>query len=79
MKGVADMITAAEARDRCKQNIEREIENIEQKIIYAVDRGLNYISISPSISLSATQILRELGYRVESFRIDIHSYTNVRW
>lgn len=63
------IISAKEARERfeqyCQSELDKEIETIEQKILYAVAQGKNYVTIESGISTSAEKMLKKLKYKVK--------------
>jgi hypothetical protein len=71
------MITAEEARKRAKttheQEVISEIDEIDRKILAAVDKGDTSIFIFHNIHTETANHLRELGYIVEqdSFRNEV--------
>lgn len=77
------MISAKQARKQSEQysksELDKEIEMIEQKILYATIQGKNYVYIEPAISTSAKQMLKQLGYKIEYGQQYNESYTNIEW
>ena len=77
------MISANQAREQSEHyfesKLDKEIEMIEQKILYATTQGKNYVYIEPAISTSAKQMLKQLGYKVEYGQQYNESYTNIEW
>ena len=77
------MISAKQARKQSEQysksELDKEIEMIEQKILYATTQGKNYIYIEPAISTSAKQILKQLGYKVEYGQQYNDTFTKIEW
>lgn len=77
------MISAEEARKQSEQNINsqiiKEIESIEQKILGATTKGENHVYIEPVISTGAKQMLKQLGYKVESYTQYTDNFTIIEW
>ena len=77
------MISANQAREQSEHyfesKLDKEIEMIEQKILYATTQGKNCVYIEPAISTSAKQMLKQLGYKVEYGQQYNESYTNIEW
>ena len=77
------MISANQAREQSEHyfesKLDKEIEMIEQKILYATTQGKNCVYIEPAISTSAKQMLKHLGYKVEHGQQYNESYTNIGW
>ena len=77
------MISAKEAREQSEQNINsqitKEIESIEQKILDATTKGENHVYIEPVISTGAKQMLKQLGYKVESYTQYTDNFTIIEW
>lgn len=72
------MITAEEARKRAKikyeQKVISEIDEIDRKILVAVDKGDTSIFIFHSIRTETANHLRDLGYTVtqqDNFRNEV--------
>lgn len=72
------MITAEEARKRAKtkyeQEVRSEIDEIDRKILAAVDKGDTSIFIFHSIHTETADRLRDLGYSVtqqDNFRNEV--------
>lgn len=63
------MISAKEARKQSEQyfksELDKKIEMIEQKILYATTQGKNCVTIKFDISANAIQILKQLKYKVK--------------
>ena len=77
------MISANQAREQSEHyfesKLDKEIEIIEQKILYATTQGKNCVYIEPGISTNAKQMLKQLGYKVEYGQQYNTSYTNIEW
>lgn len=77
------MISAKKAREYTKQHIksdiEKEMEDIEQKILWATMQGNNFVSITPPISDQAEKELRKLKYKIGYGEYRDEIYTDIRW
>lgn len=77
------MISAKQARKQSEQyfqsELDKEIEMIEQKILYAITQGKNCVYIESAISTSTKQMLEQLGYKVKYGQQYNESYTNIEW
>ena len=77
------MISAKQAREQSEHyfesKLDKEIEIIEQKILYATTQGKNCVYIEPAISTSAKQMLKQLGYKVEYGQQYNDTFTKIEW
>ena len=81
------MISAKEARKQSEQyfksELDKEIEMIEQKILYATTQGKNCVTIESGISTNTEKMLKKLKYKV---KCGLHyngyfgePYTYIKW
>lgn len=77
------MVSAKQARKQSEQyfqsELDKEIEMIEQKILYATTQGKNCVYIESAISTSTKQMLEQLGYKVKYGQQYNEIYTNIEW
>lgn len=71
------MITANEARERKDEFLKKEMKMVEEAIIEAADKGLDYCFVGFHLSPTVECSLKDLGYQVK-WSIREHR-TSITW